>query len=197
MSETNITPDMATRVLEANWKNVVKKVAAGRTLNATEIALIKAKAAGSVETVTLAKDITELARALGVARQTLYEWRKNPDAPQAAANGSHDVIAWRDFITKHDLKASLAPDTEALKARKLLAEIEDRELKVALKKGQYVLKAEVEAEWFRRFAVLKSLLYSKLTLETPPLSVGKDAIGIQQINQNGLDQALREAATAR
>jgi transposase-like protein len=198
MSEpSNITPEMAARVLEANWKNVVKKVAAGRTLNATELALIKAKAAGSNETVTHAKDTTDLARILGVTRQTLYEWRKKPDAPQSAADGSHDVIAWRLFIANHDLKASLTPDADALRARKLLAEIEDRELRVALKKGQYVLKAEVEAEWFRRFAVLKSLLYSKLTLEIPPLSVGKDAIGIQQINQNGLDQALREAATAR
>ena len=141
--------------------------------------------------------MTDLARILGVARQTLYEWRKKPDAPQSAADGSHDVIAWRMFIAKHDLKASLTPDAEALKARKLLAEIEDRELRVALKKGQYVLKAEVEAEWFRRFAVLKSLLYSKLDPGNSSLSVGKDAIGIQQINQNGLDQALREAATAR
>ena len=46
MSEpSNITPEMAARVLEANWKNVVKSVAAGKTLNATELALIKAKAA--------------------------------------------------------------------------------------------------------------------------------------------------------
>ena len=103
------------------------------------------------------------------------------------------MVAWRLFIDANDLKAGLAPDAEALKARKLLAEIEDRELKVALKKGLYVLKAEVEAEWFRRFAVLKNLLYSKLTLEVPPLSTGKDAVAIQQINQDALDSALMEA----
>lgn len=197
MSEpSNITPEMAARVLDANWKNVVKRVAAGKTLNATELALIKAKAAASDETVTQAKDLNDLARILGVTRQALYEWRKKPDAPQAAANGSHDVIAWRMFVAKNDLKAFLAPDAEALRARKLLAEIEDRELRVALKKGQYVLKAEVEAEWFRRFAVLKNLLYTKLTYEVPPLAVGRDAIAIQKLNQDALDNALREAATA-
>ena len=194
MSEiSSITPDMAARVLEANWKNVVKKVSAGRTLNTAELAVLRAKAAGSQETVTQAKDVSELARILGVTRQTLYSWQKKKDAPTTSPNGTHDVVAWRLFIDANDLKAGLAPDAEALKARKLLAEIEDRELKVALKKGLYVLKAEVEAEWFRRFAVLKNLLYSKLTLEVPPLSTGKDAVAIQQINQDALDSALMEA----
>ena len=194
MSEiSSITPDMAARVLEANWKNVVKKVSAGRTLNTSELAVLRAKAAGSQETVTEAKDVSELARVLGVTRQTLYSWQKKKDAPKTSANGTHDIVAWRLFIDANDLKAGLAPDAEALKARKLLAEIEDRELKVALKKGLYVLKADVEAEWFRRFAVLKNLLYSKLTLEVPPLSIGKDAVAIQKINQDTLDAALMEA----
>jgi transposase-like protein len=166
-------------------------------MNATELGLIKAKAAGSDETVTHARDLTDLARVLGVTRQTLHAWRKKPDAPQSASNGMHDVVAWRDFINKHDLKAGLSPDAEMLKARKLLAEIEDRELRVALKKGLYLLKSDVEAEWTRRFAVLKSLLYSKLTLELPPLCVGKDAIAVQQVCQAALDDALREAASAQ
>jgi len=194
MSETSaITPEMASRVLEANWKNVVKKVSTGRTLNANELTVIRARAAGSNETVTQAKDVAELARVLGVTRQTLYSWRKKKDAPNPSANGTHDIVAWRSFIDAHDLKAGLAPDAEALKARKLLAEIEDRELKVALKKGLYVFKADVEAEWSQRFAVLKNLLFAKLTLELPPLCVGKDAVAIQQINQDALDGVLREA----
>ena len=194
MSETSaITPEMASRVLEANWKNVVKKVSAGRTLNASELAVLRARAAGSQETVTQAKDIAELARVLGVTRQTLYSWRKMADAPKPSSNGTHDIVAWRGFIESHDLKAGIAPDAEALKARKLLAEIEDRELKVALKKGLYVFKADVEAQWSERFAVLKNSLYAKLTLELPPLSVGKDAVAIQQINQDALDAVLREA----
>jgi DNA-binding XRE family transcriptional regulator len=186
---------MASRVLDANWKNVVKKVGAGRTLNATELAVIRTRAAGSQDSVTQAKDLTELARVLGVSRQTIYSWKKRKDAPHPSANGTHDVVAWREFIRVHDLKAGLSPDAEVLKARKLLAEIEDRELKVALKKGQYVLKAEVEGEWSRRMAVLKNLLYAKLTLELPPLCVGKDAVAIQQINQRTLDAVLKEAGT--
>jgi DNA-binding transcriptional regulator YiaG len=180
MSETSpITPDMAARVLDANWKNVVKKVAAGRTLNATELALIKAKAAGSDETVTHVRDLTDLARVLGVTRQTLYAWRKKPDAPQPAANGTHDVVAWRDFINKHDLKAGLSPDAEVLKARKLLAEIEDRELKVAIKKGEYVPAEQVKEEWTSRIGKAISLLRARFENELPPLLVGMNAPEIQ------------------
>jgi hypothetical protein len=45
-------------------------------------------------------------------------------------------------------------------------------------------------------AVLKNLLYAKLTLELPPLCVGRDAVSIQQLNQSTLDAVLKEAAVA-
>jgi len=171
---------MAARVLDANWKNVVKKVAAGRTLNATELALIRVKAAGSDETVTHARDVADLARILGVTRQTLYAWRKKTDAPQPVSNGSHDVVAWREFINKHDLKAGLSPDAEVLKARKLLAEIEDRELKVAIKKGEYVRVEQVKEEWTSRIGKAIALLRARFENELPPLLVGMNAPEIQR-----------------
>jgi transposase-like protein len=170
---------MAARVLDANWKNVVRKVAAGRTLNASELGLIKAKAAGSDETVTHVRDVADLARVLGVTRQTLYAWRKKPDAPQPAANGSHDVVAWRDFINKHDLKAGLSPDAEVLKARKLLAEIEDRELRVAIRKGEYVPVEQVKEVWTTHIGKGISLLRARFENELPPLLVGLNAPDIQ------------------
>ena len=195
MSDASIiTPEMASRVMDANWKNVVKKVSSGRTLNSAELAVIKNRAGDNNDTITQAKDLTELARILGVSRQTLYTWKRRPDAPKPAANGSHHVVAWREFVRANDLKAGLGPDPDVLKARKLLAEIEDRELRVSLKKGLYVLKADVEGEWSRRMAVLKNLLYAKLTMELPPLCVGRDAIAIQKLNQNSLDGVLREAS---
>ena len=105
MSEAiNITPEMAERVLDANWKNVIRRVSAGKTLNATELALLKSRAAGSRDTVVVAKDITDLATILGVTRQTLHTWRRRKDAPKDHADGTHDVVAWRQFIEAHGLK---------------------------------------------------------------------------------------------
>ena len=195
MSEaSSITPEAAARVLSANWKNLVKKVSSGRTLTATELALLRARAAENHESVAFAQDVSDLARILGVTRQTIHAWLKRKGAPKENADGTHDLVAWRQFIEANGLKGAMQPEGDVLKARKLLAEIEDRELKVALKKGLYVLKGEVEGEWHRRMAVLKNLLYARFTLELPPLCVGQDAVEIQQINQSALDAALREAA---
>lgn len=192
MSEAaSITPEMASRVLDANWKNLVKKVAAGRTLNPSELALIRTKAAGSNETITRAKDFSDLARILGVTRQTLYSWRKKPDAPKPAADGGHGVLAWREFIAKHDLKAGLSPDAEVLKARKLLAEIEDRELKVSIKKGAFVPLEQVRQEWTTRAMKATAMLRSKFEQELPPVLVGLDAAAIQCECRDAIDEVLK------
>ena len=189
MSETSsITPDLAVRVLEANWKNVVKKVSAGRTLNTSELAVLRAKAAGSQETVTQAKDVVELARVLGVTRQTLYSWRKKKDEPKPSSNGTHDIVAWRSFINSNELKSELAPYAETLKARKLLAEIEDRELKVAIRKGEYILLNDVREGWLMNVSKVRSLLEARLLNEMPPILTGKDAIEIR----NELEKVLME-----
>ena len=149
--------------------------------------------------MTTAKTVVELAVLLGAGRRQITRWQKLEGSPQPNSNGSYDVVAWREFVRGRGLKAAKVTsevDVAALRARKTLAEIEDRELRVALKKGLYVLRGEVEGEWHRRMAVLKNLLYAKLTLELPPLCAGQDAIEIQKMNQAALDAALTEAAGA-
>ena len=193
----SITPEQAEKILSADFRNVAKKVAQGKTLTTAERDLIRSKAASCDDTLVAAKNFEELAALLGVSVRTINRWRKLGGAPGPLPDGGLPVVEWRQFMRDNNLGGQVSPQVEALKARKLLAEIEDRELRVAMKKGLFVLKAEVEGEWFRRFAVLKNLLYSKLTYEVPPLSVGKDAITIQKLNQDALDSALREAASAQ
>lgn len=189
MSEaSSITPEMAARVLDANWKNLVKKVAAGKTLNGTELALLKSRAAGSQETVAFAKDITELAQIIGVTRQTIHGWQKRKGSPVALQDGTYDVVAWRQFIESKGLKGAAQPDPEALKARKLLAEIEDRELKVALKRGDYVLLAEVRRDWLTQVGKAIALLRAKFENELPPILSGRDAQGIREECGRAIDE---------
>ena len=175
-----ITPEDAARVLAANWKNLVKRVSAGKTLNAAELALLRARAAESHESVALARDVSELSRVLGVTRQTMHAWLKREGAPEANADGSHDVVAWRRYIEEAGLKGATLSETESLKARKLLAEIEDRELKVSLKKGLYVLKSAVRQEWLTRIGQARALLEARLLNELPPVIAGKKPTAIRQ-----------------
>lgn len=178
-----ITPEVAERILAKDYTNIVKKVTEGKPLTKTERDLIKSKAESVAdESVTRAKDLTELASLLGVSRQTLYSWRKIEGAPEPAANGSHSVIAWRQFIRQRDLNAgrSQVDRQEALKARKLLAEVEQRELRTALLKGEYVPLEQVRIDWTTNIGKARALLEARFLNELPPILVGKDAIAIRE-----------------
>ena len=181
MSEaSSITPEAAAKILDANWRNIVRRVSAGKTLTASELALLKDRASQTRETVTIAKDVSDLATVLGVTRQTIHSWLRRKGAPKADADGCHDVVAWRKFIDEAGLKGAVQPEGDALKARKMLAEIEDRELKVALKKGLYVLKADMRQQWLTRIGQARALLEARLLNELPPIIAGKKPTAIRQ-----------------
>jgi hypothetical protein len=89
-----------------------------------------------------------------VTRRSLQNWRKRKDAPKAAANGFHEVAAWREFMQRHGLEGDPAgTDAEsAPRARKLLAEVEERELRLAVRKREYVALEEVRGCWTKHVA---------------------------------------------
>ncbi|MDP0501844.1 MAG: hypothetical protein Q7P63_17255 [Verrucomicrobiota bacterium JB022] len=144
----SLTPEDAEKLVKADVHNILKKVKAGKTLTPSELQRIRSVAGETDASVTKAKNLTQLASLLGVTRQTLYAWKKMEGAPVPAANGEHDVIAWREFAKARDLKNSddAPASSEALKARKLLAEVEQRELKTAIMKGDYIPLAQVREE---------------------------------------------------
>ena len=130
-----IPPDVAKRLLNRDFANLVKRVQAGGKLSRNERAMLQTMAVGATgDGAPFARNFVELADALKVTRQSLGAWRKYEDAPQPAANGLHDVGQWREFMRRRGLKGGeIAPDLQtALKARKLLAEIEERELRLAV-----------------------------------------------------------------
>ena len=178
----DLSPEAADRILTADFKNIIKKVKDGRTLSQTELARVQSRAAKAKDsTLTTARNLTELASVLGVARQTLNRWRKIEGAPEAKPNGSHSVIEWRQFMVANDLEGqSGTTDMEALKARKLLAEIEDRELRTAVRKGEFVPVEQVRIEWTSCVGKARALLEARFLNELPPVLVGKDAVAIRE-----------------
>ena len=176
MEPKELSPDVAAKILDADFQNVVKKVAAGKPLTVAERARIEARAAGSTETTTYAKTKVELADLLGVTRRTLTSWQKLKGAPVALSNGLWSVAEWREFVRLRGLKGAnkAGVNEDALKARKLLAEVEERELRIAIKKGDYV--------------PLMALLEGKKIVVTGVLTDASLAFGVAKI-------ALEEGAT--
>jgi phage terminase Nu1 subunit (DNA packaging protein) len=194
--ESSLPPDLARKLLNKDLANLVQRVHKGGKLTRAERAMLQNVASNTVggDKVgpALARNFIDLADILGVTRQSVTAWKKRKDAPTPAANGLHDVAAWREFMRRHDLKgAAPSMDEEtALRARKLLAEVEDRELKVALKKGLYVSMEEVSLEWTRVAGRVTSLLRNKFENELPPILSGLDATGIQEENRKAIDEVL-------
>ena len=188
-----LAPDVAEKILDADFQNIVKKVAAGKPLTVAERTRIESRAAGSAETLAYAKTLVELAAVLGVSRRTLSTWQKMDGAPKALSNGLWPVADWREFVRMRGLNAGRVPvgNEEALKARKLLAEVEERELRIAVKKGEYVPLTKVREEWIGLVAQATSILRAKFENELPPVLSGLDATGIQRECRKAIDEVLR------
>lgn len=193
---TSVSPalpaDVAEKILDADFQNVVRKVAAAKPLTVAERARIESRAAGSSETLAYANTLVELAAALGVSRRTLTTWQKMEGAPKALSNGMWPVADWREFVRVRGLNAGRVPvgNEEALKARKLLAEVEERELRIAVKKGEYVALTKVREEWIGLVAQATAILRAKFESELPPVLSGLDATGIQRECRKAIDEVL-------
>lgn len=109
-----------------------------------------------------------------------------------------DVSAWREFIRACGLKGSgeITGDTETLKARRLLVDIEERELRLAIKRGDYLHKQEVRMAITTAVSRLFAILHKRLEDELPPLCVGKDAVAIREQNAKAMDEARATAQLA-
>lgn len=187
-----LNPDLAKKILTRDFTNLARRVQTGGKLSRTERAMLQAMAAGSdTPAVTTAKSYVELAAALGVTRQAVHAWKKFEGAPTPAANGLHDVVAWRAFVKQRGLKTPEQADpVTSLKARRLLVDVEERELRLAAKKGEFVSVATVEQEWNGLVGKATALLRAKFEQELPPVLAGLDAHGIQVECRKAIDAVL-------
>jgi hypothetical protein len=188
-----IAPELAKRLLNRDFANLVKRVQAGGKLSRAERAMLQLMAIG-VETSgpAFAKNYVELADALKVTRQAINAWKKLEDAPKPASNGLHDVSQWREFMRRNGLKGGeIAPDIQqALKARKLLAEVEERELRLSVKRGEFIAVESVRITWTNLVGQATALLRRKFENELPPILSGLDATGIQEECRKAIDEVL-------
>ena len=192
--DIHLPPDVARKLLNKDLANLVKRVQHGGKLSRNERSMLQnlATATGENAGPTHVPNMVELAVVLGVSRQSLNQWKKRKDAPMPAANGLHEVAQWREFMKRHDLKGSstVVDEETALRARKLLAEVEERELKVAVRKGQYVSIEEVRLEWTSLVGKATALLRNKFENELPPILSGLDATAIQEECRKAIDEVL-------
>ena len=97
----SIPPDVAKKLLNRDFANLVKRVQAGGKISRTERAMLQSMAAGAGgDGPAFVRNFVELATALKVTRQMINGWKKFEDAPKPAANGLHDVAQWRECVAR-------------------------------------------------------------------------------------------------
>ena len=188
-----IPPDVAKRLLNRDFANLVKRVQAGGKISRAERAMLQSMAVGAgAEGPAFVRNFVELASVLKVSRQAIHSWKKFDDAPKAGSNGLHDVGDWREFMRQRGLKGGEEqPDVQqALKARKLLAEVEEREMRLAVKRGEFIAVEVVRVTWTNLVGQTTALLRRKFENELPPILSGLDATGIQEECRKAIDEVL-------
>ena len=136
--------------------------------------------------------IVELCKRLECTRASLYVWTKMDGAPEPYSDGSHNLDAWLKFIESRGLKA---PAGDELNRGRLQAENLQRknallEIEIDEKLGKLIPVSEVELEVTRMVHQFKSLIYTKLESELPPILEGMKAADIQIKQREAIAEAF-------
>ena len=162
------------RIRRANAGNILKKIRAGKTLSAQERnALDEFQSEQSGGWV---KDLSALAKELGLTRQAVYDARARfPNAPKKHEDGKREnLVAWQQFCADNLIgKDTATKNLAELKAQLMQREITLRDMKIAREAGDTVEKRVVEDMLAILGQKINLLLRLKLEVEMGARVAGK------------------------
>jgi hypothetical protein len=133
-----------------------------------------------------ATTLEDLAQRVGRCVRTIQRARKRSDAPRCTP-GKYSIAAWEKYFAEHGRdRLPDNPETRALKLRKLAAEVEDREHRVAELRKQFVRRSAVDERWQfhrERCAAALNEMSDRFAVEI----VGLDAVQIRKAAENFVD----------
>lgn len=183
------------KIFELDLKNIEEKMKKGKPLTVAERARLESQLSGEVISSPYAKNFVELAKILGVSRQTIDKWKSDKNAPKPLSNGLHDVSKWKVFVKEN--KKSLLSQQESnspeldLRARKMLAEVEEKEIRLSILRGQFLPVEKVRSTWSAQIGQVRNLLESRLLNELPPILSAMEPLEIREKMQEVLDEIYK------
>lgn len=179
---------VAEKILTRNLANLASKVQDGKTLNATELAMLQ-EAEGDSANLGWASSQVELSTALGVTRKSIGRWLKMPGNPGARSDGRYNVGEWRSWAESHGHKVDDV-DITALKARQLILQNDQLEFRIGVMKRSYVPIGEVESAGGMLAAAIRKVV-TTLHLSAPTL-VGRPVNELEQLLKDREDEILQQ-----
>jgi hypothetical protein len=159
-----------------NVQNIAVKLKAGKTLTTSERKALNEFQ--SEQTGGWVKDLSALAKELGMSRQGIYDVRNRfPDAPKKHEDGKREnLTAWQAFCAEH----LIGRDTATKNLADLKAELMREQIRLARSKNEREAGDVIDLEVVEAMLVtlgqkLDLLLRLKLTIELGPRGVGMNA----------------------
>lgn len=203
------TPEDARKVLESEIAVIQKKVEDGKRITVAERNRLHLFAesdendmAEALSTPATVPSISALCGVLGITRDTFYKWKKKfpKSIPHNQTNGDYDVVAWKEFAKKNNLKGgtddgSAEEDEETLEELKkedLRIKIEERNFKLAILRQDFIAREDIREEVTRLVSDAIKLLRDRFENELPPVCAGLDAVRIRKENANAIDEVCEQ-----
>lgn len=159
-----------------NVQNIAVKLKAGKTLTTSERKALNEFQSGQLD--GWVKDLSTLAKELGLSRQAIYDARNRfPDAPKKHEDGRREnLAAWQQFCAEN----VIGKDTATKNLADLKAELMREQIRLARAKnereaGDVIDREVVEAMLVTLGQKLDLLLRLKLEVELGPRVAGKSA----------------------
>jgi hypothetical protein len=173
-SQPPLTPEQAEKLLKANYRLLVQRVAKGQPLSVSDRKLLESIASGAAgASSTFARNQSELADILGVNRKTIQRGLTRPGNPGAKPDGRLDVAAWREFLRGvSGIEDAGDIDATRERARHILLKNQKLQQDIDIKGGLYVAKIDVEK------AVAAMVLNVKRLLLNGPSSLAPQVVGL-------------------
>lgn len=198
-----LTPEQIQKVQAKNIENLVKKAAEGKTLTARELEMLNQQAElAEIARPEFVKTKASLAALFNFTKQRLQKLSKKEGFPKVTPQG-FNVQEVTDYLlaegidihqaSKGTLAAEKNGETKSLtelKAELLQEQIRRLKFQNEVERRQYISTDEIAMEITRIISQFKSVIYSKMESELPPILEGMTAADIQVKMRDGIADAF-------
>lgn len=177
-------------MLKKQVANILKKANSGKVLTAREEGIVSGYQENQTGKPkrTMVPNQFALAKACGVDRTQIADWRKFPDFPKPSANGSWCVEEVMTWIQEKGFKGGELPAIQRIRMREITAKAEKIEFELDVEKGKYILIDQAKSEIIHMITSAKTILRTKFESEFPPILEGLTAAQIQQKCKQAIDE---------
>jgi len=134
---------------------------------------------------------SEIAKVVGLSRQTVSKYLNSDGAPEAELDGTYNPILGAYFVGVCHARSMESPAVVRMRERKMEIELAQMERAEALARRELIPKKAIQPSIASVMTRLTTSMRSVFERELPPKYQGRQVVECAEINANGVDRVLR------